>query len=75
MEYQKISSLLDKVEENLDIKKEEILKIAASVNEEELNHSDNVRHLINEVILLADTSISEQNIDALVNAVTSQYDS
>lgn len=59
----------DKVEERTKVKKEDIIALAKSVSNQDLNDEKNLRNLIKEVAKLAGKDVSKEKEESIINAV------
>lgn len=62
-------SIFDKVEAKTKVKKEDIIALAKSVSNQDLNDEKNLRNLIKQVALLAGKEVSKEKEESIVKAV------
>lgn len=67
----KKGSLFDQLEKKTNVKHQDLLQLAQSVNNTDLSNEENVRRLIHQVSQLANVQVSKQKEDELVKAITS----
>lgn len=62
-------SIFEKVEQRSNVKKEDILKLAKSISNQDLNDEGNLRDLIHKVAKMAGKEVTKEKEDKIVNAV------
>lgn len=62
-------SIFDRVEAKTKVKKEDIIALAKSVSNQDLNDEKNLRNLIQEVAKLAGKDVSKEKEESIVKAV------
>ncbi len=62
-------SIFDKVEAKTKVKKEDIIALAKSVSNQDLNDEKNLRNLIKQVALLAGKDVSKEKEESIIKAV------
>lgn len=62
-------SIFDKVEKKINVKKEDILKLAKSISGKDLNDERVLRSLIKDVARLANKPVSKEKEEKIINAV------
>ncbi len=62
-------SIFDRVEAKTKVKKEDIIALAKSVSNQDLNDEKNLRNLIKEVAKLAGKDVSKEKEESIVKAV------
>lgn len=62
-------SIFEKVESKTNVKKDDIVKLAKSINGKDLNDVKNLRKLIKDVAKLAGKEVSKEKEDKIINAV------
>ena len=61
--------IFQKIESKTNIKKEDILKLASSIQNKNLNDDTNLRQLIQDVSRMANKEISKEKEDQLIQVV------
>ena len=67
MEYR--NSFFDKVEKKTNVKKEDILSLARSIQNKDLKDEETLRNLIKDVSKLAGKEVSKEKEDKIIEAV------
>lgn len=67
MEYR--NSFFDKVERKTNVKKEDILSLAKSIQNKDLKDEETLRNLIKDVSKLAGKEVSKEKEDKIIEAV------
>ena len=62
-------SVFEKVESKTNVKKDDIVKLAKSLNGKDLNNEKNLRKLIKDVAKLAGKEVSKEKEEKILNAV------
>lgn len=63
------NSFFDKVERKTNVKKEDILSLAKSLQYKDLSNEDEIRQLISDVSDLAGREVSKEKEDKIVDAI------
>ncbi|WP_280768238.1 stage VI sporulation protein F [Salipaludibacillus daqingensis] len=61
----------DQIEKKTNVKQEDLLELAQSLNQTDLKNEQNVRKLIHQVAKMANKPVSKEKEDQLVKAITS----
>lgn len=61
--------IFDKVEEKTNVRREDIISLAKSIQGKDMNNEKNLRKLIHDVAKLAGKSVSKEKEDKIVKAV------
>lgn len=69
MEKDTKSSIFDQLEGKTNVRKEELMKLAKSVSNKDLNDEKNLKKLIKDVARLAGKDISKEKEEKIINAI------
>ena len=61
--------IFDKVEEKTNVRREDIISLAKSIQGKDMNNEKNLRKLIHDVARLAGKNVSKEKEDKIVKAV------
>ncbi len=62
-------NIFDRVEKKTQVKKEDIIKLAKSVSNSDLNDENNLRKLIKDVAKLAGKEVTKEKEESIIKAV------
>ncbi len=62
-------NIFDRVEKKTHVKKEDIIKLAKSVSNSDLNDENNLRKLIKDVAKLAGKEVTKEKEESIIKAV------
>ncbi len=62
-------NIFDRVEKKTKVKKEDILKLAKKISDQDLSDEDNLRTLIKDVAKLAGKEVSKEKEEKIISAV------
>lgn len=62
-------NLFKNIESKTNVKKDDIMNLARSIQSQDLTNEDNLRKLINDVAKMANKEISKEKEDKILNAI------
>ena len=73
MDGQELDSIFKQIEESMNIKIEDLMQIANSVNESELyNNSEMIKDIIKQISMLVHIPVTKESEEQIIEAIVSQ---